>query len=86
MGLERKAPWADLIWLPIQRFGYRQLMYYVVVKAVITAVNGPEVAWGKLERQATVALDGGPLETGRSPPHGPALGGAAVDAAVKPAV
>jgi hypothetical protein len=37
-------------------------MYYVVVKAVITAVNGPEVAWGKLERQATVAFDAGPSD------------------------
>jgi cellulose synthase/poly-beta-1,6-N-acetylglucosamine synthase-like glycosyltransferase len=53
MGLERKAPWADLIWLPIQRFGYRQLMYYVVVKSVITAIRGYRVGWGKLERRAT---------------------------------
>jgi hypothetical protein len=58
MAFEKKAPWVDMVWLPVQRFGYRQLMYYVVVKAVITAVNGPEVAWGKLERQATVAMDG----------------------------
>jgi cellulose synthase/poly-beta-1,6-N-acetylglucosamine synthase-like glycosyltransferase/peptidoglycan/xylan/chitin deacetylase (PgdA/CDA1 family)/spore germination protein YaaH len=60
MAFEKKAPWGDMIWLPVQRFGYRQLMYYVVVKAVITAVNGPEVGWGKLERQATVAMDGPP--------------------------
>jgi cellulose synthase/poly-beta-1,6-N-acetylglucosamine synthase-like glycosyltransferase/spore germination protein YaaH/peptidoglycan/xylan/chitin deacetylase (PgdA/CDA1 family) len=53
MGLERKAPWPDLIWLPIQRFGYRQLMYYVVVKSVITAIRGYRVGWGKLERRAT---------------------------------
>jgi cellulose synthase/poly-beta-1,6-N-acetylglucosamine synthase-like glycosyltransferase/peptidoglycan/xylan/chitin deacetylase (PgdA/CDA1 family)/spore germination protein YaaH len=57
MAFEKKAPWKDIVWLPIQRFGYRQLMYYVVVKAVVTAINGPEVAWGKLERQATVAMD-----------------------------
>jgi hypothetical protein len=30
----------------------------VVVKAVITAVNGPEVAWGKLDRQGSVAMEG----------------------------
>jgi cellulose synthase/poly-beta-1,6-N-acetylglucosamine synthase-like glycosyltransferase len=58
MAFEKQAPWGDIVWLPVQRFGYRQLMYYVVVKAVITAVNGPEVGWGKLERQATVAMDG----------------------------
>jgi cellulose synthase/poly-beta-1,6-N-acetylglucosamine synthase-like glycosyltransferase/peptidoglycan/xylan/chitin deacetylase (PgdA/CDA1 family)/spore germination protein YaaH len=57
MALERKAPWKDLIWVPIQRFGYRQLMYYVVVKAVVTAVRGPRVGWGKLERRATAAME-----------------------------
>ena len=58
MALEKRAPWADLPWIPVQRFGYRQLMYYVVVKAVITAVRGPRVAWGKLERRATAAVGG----------------------------
>jgi cellulose synthase/poly-beta-1,6-N-acetylglucosamine synthase-like glycosyltransferase/spore germination protein YaaH/peptidoglycan/xylan/chitin deacetylase (PgdA/CDA1 family) len=53
MALERRAPWSDLAWIPVQRFGYRQLMYYVVVKAVVVAVQGPRVAWGKLERRAT---------------------------------
>jgi cellulose synthase/poly-beta-1,6-N-acetylglucosamine synthase-like glycosyltransferase/peptidoglycan/xylan/chitin deacetylase (PgdA/CDA1 family)/spore germination protein YaaH len=57
MAFEKKAPWGDMLWLPVQRFGYRQLMYYVVCKAVVTAVNGPEVGWGKLERQASVAMD-----------------------------
>src|ERR1019366_19089 len=42
--------------IPVQRFGYRQLMYYVVVKAVVTAVRGPRVGWGKLERRATAAV------------------------------
>ncbi len=56
MALERRAPWTDLPWIPVQRFGYRQLMYYVVIKAVITAVRGPRVAWGKLERRATAAV------------------------------
>jgi cellulose synthase/poly-beta-1,6-N-acetylglucosamine synthase-like glycosyltransferase/spore germination protein YaaH/peptidoglycan/xylan/chitin deacetylase (PgdA/CDA1 family) len=56
MALEKRAPWSDTAWIPIQRFGYRQLMYYVVVKAVVTAVQGPRVAWGKLERRATAAV------------------------------
>jgi peptidoglycan/xylan/chitin deacetylase (PgdA/CDA1 family)/GT2 family glycosyltransferase len=55
LSMERRAPWADLPWLPLQRFGYRQMMYYVVVKAVSTAVQGRRVGWGKLERKATVA-------------------------------
>ncbi|HEY1928796.1 MAG TPA: glycosyltransferase [Caulobacteraceae bacterium] len=56
MALERRAPWQDLVWLPVQRFGYRQLMYYVVVKSVITAVRGYRVGWGKLERRATAVV------------------------------
>ncbi|HXQ47419.1 MAG TPA: glycosyltransferase [Caulobacteraceae bacterium] len=57
MALEKRAPWSDTPWIPVQRFGYRQLMYYVVVKAVITAVRGPRVGWGKLERRATAAME-----------------------------
>ncbi|MEO6655888.1 MAG: polysaccharide deacetylase family protein [Pyrinomonadaceae bacterium] len=41
-------------WLFIQRFGYRQVMYWVMVKSVFTAVRGAVVGWGKLERKATV--------------------------------
>jgi spore germination protein YaaH/peptidoglycan/xylan/chitin deacetylase (PgdA/CDA1 family)/GT2 family glycosyltransferase len=58
MALEKRAPWRELIWLPVQRFGYRQMMYYVVVKAVVTAVRGPRVGWGKLERRNTAAVEG----------------------------
>lgn len=43
-----------LWWLFIQRFGYRQVMYWVMVKSVLTAVGGAVVGWGKLERKATV--------------------------------
>jgi hypothetical protein len=56
MAMERRAPWADLVWLPVQRFGYRQLMYYVVVKSVVTAIQGRRVGWGKLERRATATV------------------------------
>ena len=43
-----------LWWLALQRFGYRQLMYYVVAKSVMSAAKGHFVGWGKLERKATV--------------------------------
>lgn len=43
-----------LVWLLIQRFGYRQVMYWVMVKSVLTAIAGAVVGWGKLERKATV--------------------------------
>ncbi|HEY3800257.1 MAG TPA: glycosyltransferase, partial [Caulobacteraceae bacterium] len=56
MTLERRAPWKDLVWLPVQRFGYRQLMYYVVVKSIVTALRGSRVGWGKLERRATAQM------------------------------
>jgi cellulose synthase/poly-beta-1,6-N-acetylglucosamine synthase-like glycosyltransferase/spore germination protein YaaH/peptidoglycan/xylan/chitin deacetylase (PgdA/CDA1 family) len=58
MALERRAPWADILWMPVQRFGYRQLMYSVVVRSIDAAVNGVRVGWGKLERRATAALEG----------------------------
>jgi cellulose synthase/poly-beta-1,6-N-acetylglucosamine synthase-like glycosyltransferase/peptidoglycan/xylan/chitin deacetylase (PgdA/CDA1 family)/spore germination protein YaaH len=56
MALERRAPWRDLVWMPVQRFGYRQLMYYVVVKSIDAALHGVRVGWGKLERRATAAV------------------------------
>jgi peptidoglycan/xylan/chitin deacetylase (PgdA/CDA1 family)/GT2 family glycosyltransferase len=58
MALERRAPWGDVAWMPVQRFGYRQLMYSVVVRSIDAALNGVRVGWGKLERRATAALEG----------------------------
>ncbi len=48
----------SLSWLIVlQRFAYRQVMYWVVVKAFLVAVKGRLVGWGKLERKATVSLE-----------------------------
>ncbi|HEX3699483.1 MAG TPA: glycosyltransferase [Phenylobacterium sp.] len=58
MAMERRAPWADVAWMPVQRFGYRQLMYSVVVRSIDAALNGVRVGWGKLERRATAAMEG----------------------------
>jgi len=52
--LERKEQKVLLIWLFIQRFFYRQLMYYVAVKSVFRCVRGGMIGWGKLDRKATV--------------------------------
>ena len=52
--LEKGEDWRLLWWLPLQRFGYRQIMYYVVVRSLWTALRGPFVGWGKLERHGTV--------------------------------
>ncbi len=49
-GEERRLTWLILI----QRFAYRQLMYWVVVKSFIAAARGGLVGWGTLERKGTV--------------------------------
>jgi peptidoglycan-N-acetylglucosamine deacetylase len=52
--MEKKEDRSLLWWLILQRFGYRQIMYYVVAKSVLKALQGRLVGWGKLERKATV--------------------------------
>ena len=56
--MERGEDWRLLLWLPLQRFGYRQLMYYVVVRSISAAISGVVVGWGKLERMGTVKAHG----------------------------
>jgi cellulose synthase/poly-beta-1,6-N-acetylglucosamine synthase-like glycosyltransferase/peptidoglycan/xylan/chitin deacetylase (PgdA/CDA1 family)/spore germination protein YaaH len=51
--LEKKEHWRLLWWLFLQRFCYRQVMYYVMIKSVAVAARGRAVGWGKLERKAT---------------------------------
>jgi len=53
--LERKEDWTLLFWMFLQRFFYRQLMYYVAIKVTAAAIKGKMVRWGSLERKATVA-------------------------------
>ena len=52
--MEKRENWSLLWWLMLQRFGYRQLMYYVVVQSITTALRGAFVSWGKQERAGTV--------------------------------
>ncbi len=54
--LERKEDWRLLIWLFWQRLLYRQVMYYIALKSVVAAIRGQLVAWGKVERKASVPL------------------------------
>ena len=56
--LEKGERWRLLWWLLLQRFCYRQVMYYVMVKSVAVATRGAVVGWGKLERKATVKAGG----------------------------
>jgi cellulose synthase/poly-beta-1,6-N-acetylglucosamine synthase-like glycosyltransferase/peptidoglycan/xylan/chitin deacetylase (PgdA/CDA1 family)/spore germination protein YaaH len=51
-GEDRRLTW--LVFL--QRFVYRQVMYWVVLRSIVAALRGGLVGWGKLERKATVEL------------------------------
>ncbi|NTW14025.1 MAG: glycosyltransferase [Candidatus Moranbacteria bacterium] len=53
---KRREQWSLILWLPLQRFFYRQLMYYVAFKTITTVIKGREVRWGEQDRQATVSL------------------------------
>ena len=52
-----REPLRPLLWLPLQQFVYRQLMYLVVIQSVVTAIAGATLRWHKLERRgdATIA-------------------------------
>ena len=53
----------QLTWLIfLQRFAYRQVMYWVVVRSFAAALSGRLVGWGKLDRKATVELPGRPVQ------------------------
>lgn len=45
-----------LWWLFWQRFVYRQMMYLVMVKSVLTAIQGARAGWSKLERRGSVRV------------------------------
>ncbi|HTE34681.1 MAG TPA: polysaccharide deacetylase family protein, partial [Chryseolinea sp.] len=49
-----KEKFSKLIWLVPQRFVYRQLMYFVLFKAIRKAIKGETQAWGILRRTGNV--------------------------------
>ncbi|WP_427392385.1 glycosyltransferase [Geobacillus icigianus] len=51
--LEKENP-KPLLWLVVQRFIYRQIMTYVVIKSILSAIQGVEVGWNKLKRFGSV--------------------------------
>lgn len=55
-----KGDWKLLPWLITQRFVYRQLMYYVILKSIVSAIRGGAVGWNKLERTGTARIEGKP--------------------------
>ncbi|HZO89829.1 MAG TPA: polysaccharide deacetylase family protein [Chthonomonadaceae bacterium] len=50
-----------LPWLFFQRFVYRQLMYYVVLKSLVAAIRGGAVGWNKFERTGTARIESNPV-------------------------
>lgn len=52
-----RGNWRLLPWLFLQRFVYRQLMYYVILKSVVAAVRGGAVGWNKFERTGTARIE-----------------------------
>lgn len=64
---ERRYP---ALLLVAQRFVYRQIMYGVVIRAVSTAILGPWVGWGKLERSGRVqSSEALPVSEGKRMEH-----------------
>jgi cellulose synthase/poly-beta-1,6-N-acetylglucosamine synthase-like glycosyltransferase len=55
--LEKKEDKKLLVWLFLQRFFYRQLMYLVAIKSIVASLKWHEVGWNKLERKATVKFE-----------------------------
>ncbi len=49
-GESRRVLWT----LPLQQFVYRQLMYLVVVDAVVSALLGSRLSWNRLERSGEI--------------------------------
>ncbi|MER5223912.1 bifunctional polysaccharide deacetylase/glycosyltransferase family 2 protein [Streptomyces flaveus] len=65
---ERPGP----LWtLPLQFFGYRQLMYLVVIQALVTAALGARLRWHRMHRTGMSAPREHPPES-TAPPPGPA--------------
>lgn len=51
--LEGEKP-RGLLWIFVQRFAYRQLLYAVIWKSLVYAVRGAAAGWGKLARTGSV--------------------------------
>jgi peptidoglycan/xylan/chitin deacetylase (PgdA/CDA1 family)/GT2 family glycosyltransferase len=54
--LDGRSPPYPALLLVAQRFIYRQIMYWVVIRAIASAIGGWVVGWGKLERSGRVAM------------------------------
>lgn len=55
--LERQEDWRLLLWVPVQRFFYRQILYFSVIRSVNGAVMGRAVGWNKFARSGKVKIN-----------------------------
>ncbi|HYN94767.1 MAG TPA: bifunctional polysaccharide deacetylase/glycosyltransferase family 2 protein, partial [Pilimelia sp.] len=74
------------IWvLPLQQFVYRQMMYLVIIRSVLTALTGVRLRWQKLRRTGDVSLGHAGLAAaaplGTAPPAAAAIVAAPIVAA-----
>lgn len=51
---EKEKPY-KLLWMLPQRFVYRQMMYYILLKSLSRAIKGETQSWGKLKRTGNVS-------------------------------
>lgn len=54
--LERRFDWKLFLLVPLMRFGYRQLIYFSSLRAIVRAITGRLANWNKLGRTGTVRL------------------------------
>ena len=53
---EKSESWTLLRSILAQRFVFRQVLYFVLLKAIVAALAGRVVGWGSIERRATVEM------------------------------
>jgi hypothetical protein len=56
-----ESPWL-LLYMPLQRLCYRQVMYVVTLKVLFSCLRGNAQGWNKLARIGSVALAGRQLK------------------------
>ncbi|NBC96339.1 MAG: glycosyltransferase, partial [Deinococcus-Thermus bacterium] len=59
-----RSLWRLVPLVVVQRFTYRQLLYWVALKALLAALKGTLVGWGKLARTGSVRLELQPRAAG----------------------
>jgi cellulose synthase/poly-beta-1,6-N-acetylglucosamine synthase-like glycosyltransferase len=58
-----REPLRPLLTLPIQQFAYRQLMYLVLARSMVTALTGARLGWRRVKR-AGEPVEGTPVSPG----------------------